>query len=65
MQNPYNILKSIIPHVSRNFVLGTPQQFIYHLSKMGLFSKINAYNNLDGLLTNSDKYIDDFIRDNI
>jgi len=39
--------KSVIPYVSRNFVLATPQQFIYHLKKLNFFSKVNAFNTLD------------------
>lgn len=39
--------KAAIPFVSRNFVLGTPKQFIYHLKKLNMFSKVNAYNKLD------------------
>jgi hypothetical protein len=39
--------KSIIPYVSRNFVLATPAQFIYHLKKLNMFSKVNAFNTLD------------------
>ena len=39
--------KSVVPYVSRNFVLATPQQFIYHLKKLNLFSKVNAFNTLD------------------
>ena len=39
--------KSIISYVSRNFVLATPPQFIYHLKKLNMFSKVNAFNDLD------------------
>lgn len=39
--------KSIIPFVSRNFVLGTPDQFIFHLRKLNMFSQVDAYNKLD------------------
>jgi hypothetical protein len=39
--------KSIIPYVSRNFVLATPSQFIYHLKKLNMFSNVNAFNTLD------------------
>lgn len=39
--------KSVIPYVSRNFVLATPNQFIYHLKKLNMFSKVNAFNTLD------------------
>lgn len=39
--------KNILPYVSRNFVLATPDQFIYHLRRLNMFSKVNAYNVLD------------------
>lgn len=39
--------KSVIPYVSRNFVLATPDQYIYHLKKLNMFSKVNAFNTLD------------------
>jgi hypothetical protein len=40
-------IQSVIPYVSRNFVLATPAQFIYHLKKLNMFSKVNAFNTLD------------------
>ena len=40
-------MKSVVPYVSRNFVLATPSQFIYHLKKLNMFSKVNAFNTLD------------------
>ena len=40
-------LKNTIANVSRNFVLSTPQQYVYHLTRLGFFSKINVYNTLD------------------
>ena len=39
--------KSIVPYVSRNFVLSTPAQFIFHLKRMNIFSQVNAFNMLD------------------
>jgi len=42
-----DFIKSSIPYVSRNFVLATPKQFIYHLKRMNIFSKVNAFNMLD------------------
>jgi hypothetical protein len=39
--------KSIMPYISRNFVLATPSQYIYTLKRLSLFSKINVYNTLD------------------
>jgi len=42
-----DFIKATIPYVSRNFVLATPKQFIFHLKRMNLFSKVNAFNMLD------------------
>lgn len=39
--------KTVVPYVSRNFVLATPAQFIYHLKKLNMFSNVNAFNTLD------------------
>lgn len=38
--------KTIVPQVSRNFVLASPPQFVYQLEKLNMFSKVNAYNTL-------------------
>jgi len=53
--------KNAIPYVSRNFVLSTPDQFIYQLKKLNMFSLINAYNTLDENNINNNTYIDQFI----
>ena len=53
--------KNIIPFVSRNFVLSTPDQFIYTLKKLNMFALINAYNTLDENNINNNSYIDQFI----
>ena len=55
------LIKNTIPYVSRNFVLATPEQFIFQLKKQNKFSLINAYNVLDDTNTSSDAYIDNFI----
>ena len=39
-------LGNILPNISRNFVLATPSQYIYHLTRLEMFSKINVYNKL-------------------
>jgi hypothetical protein len=39
--------KSIIPYVSRNFVLATPEQFVYALKRLNIFSQVYAYNLLN------------------
>jgi len=54
-------MKSVIPHVSRNFVLASPEQFIYHLKRLNMFSKVNAFNLLDENDFSNNKYIDNFI----
>lgn len=53
--------KTVIPYVSRNFVLATPAQFIYHLKKLNMFSNVNAFNTLDMIKIdiNSDGTLDD------
>lgn len=48
--------RNALSNVSRNFVLSTAQQYIYHLTRLNLFSKINVYNTLsDNNYTNDNK----------
>ena len=35
--------RSVLPIVSNNFVLALPQQYAYHIKKLGVFSHVNAY----------------------
>jgi hypothetical protein len=35
--------KNILPIASNNFVLGLPQQYAYEIKKLGVFSHVNAY----------------------
>lgn len=42
-----DFMKSVVPNVSRNFVLATPSQYIYNLKRLEMFSKINVYNKLN------------------
>jgi hypothetical protein len=56
-------MKSVIPHISRNFVLATPEQFIYHLKRLNMFSKVNAFNQLNENNFYNNKYIESFIRE--
>lgn len=63
--------KKIIPYVSRNYILATKSQFIYHLKKLNMFSKINVYskeitknNNTDVNITDSLKKLTDSINKN-
>jgi len=39
----FEFTKSILPIVSNNFVLATPQQYAYEIKKLGVFSHVNAY----------------------
>lgn len=39
----YEFTKAILPIVSNNFVLATPQQYAYEIKKLGVFSHVNAY----------------------
>lgn len=54
--------KSVIPYVSRNFVLSTPPQFIYHLRKLNMFSKVHAFNTLNMIKVDYDS---DGVEDNV
>lgn len=38
-----NFTKNILPIVSNNFVLGLPQQYAFHIKRLGVFSHVNAY----------------------
>ena len=38
--------KNILPIASNNFVLGLPQQYAYEIKKLGVFSHVNAYEDL-------------------
>jgi hypothetical protein len=38
--------KNILPIVSNNFVLGLPQQYAYEIKKLGVFSHVNAYEDM-------------------
>lgn len=53
--------KNSIAFVSRNFVLSTPDQFIYTLKKLNMFSLINAFNTLDEKNENNNSYINQFV----
>jgi len=35
--------KNVLPISSNNFVLGLPQQYAYHIKRLGVFSHVNAY----------------------
>jgi hypothetical protein len=39
--------KNVLPIASNNFVLGLPQQYAYEIKKLGVFSHVNAYENID------------------
>lgn len=38
--------KNVLPIVSNNFVLALPQQYAYEIKKLGVFSHVNAYEDL-------------------
>ena len=57
--------KSVMPYVSRNFVLATPSQYIFTLKRLSLFSKINVYNTLDDNNFENDNKIYLFLVPNI
>jgi len=38
--------KSVMPFMSRNFVLATPDQYIFALKRLSMFSQINVYTSL-------------------
>lgn len=41
--------KNVLPISSNNFVLGLPQQYAYHIKRLGVFSHVNAYE-IDGTI---------------
>jgi len=56
-------IKATIPYVSRNFVLATPDQFIFHLKRLNMFSKVNAFNTLeDNDFSVSDTAVEDAVK---
>jgi len=38
--------KNVLPIASNNFVLGLPQQYAYEIKKLGVFSHVNAYEDM-------------------
>jgi hypothetical protein len=40
---PVEFTKNVLPISSNNFVLGLPQQYAYHIKRLGVFSHVNAY----------------------
>lgn len=42
-REPIEFTKNILPIASNNFVLGLPQQYAYHIKRLGVFSHVNAY----------------------
>jgi len=42
-QESIEFTKAIVPFISRNFVLARPEQYVFHLRKLGIFSYVNAY----------------------
>ena len=46
---PIEFTKNVLPISSNNFVLGLPQQYAYHIKRLGVFSHVNAYE-MDGMI---------------
>ncbi len=42
--------KNILPITSNNFVIGLPQQYAYHIKRLGVFSHVNAYTDDNGVV---------------
>lgn len=42
--------KNILPITSNNFVIGLPQQYAYHIKRLGVFSHVNAYTDNSGVV---------------
>jgi len=57
--------KSLMPYISRNFVLATPSQYIYTLRRLSMFSKINVYNTLNDNNYENDNIVYLFLVPNI
>ena len=38
-----DFIKAAMPYVSRNFVLARPEQYVFHLKRLNVFSQIDAY----------------------
>lgn len=53
--------KAIMPHVSRNFVLAKPEQFVFVLKRLNMFSQINAYTTVKGTQFDNQDPMDDSI----
>jgi hypothetical protein len=53
--------KSIMPYISRNFVLAKPEQFIFVLKRLNIFTQINAYTTEKGTQFDNKNPLDDSI----
>lgn len=53
--------KSIMPFISRNFVLARPEQFMFVLKRLNIFSQINAYTTEKGTQFDNQDPMDDSI----
>lgn len=59
-ENPL-FTKAILPHVSRNFVLARPEQYLFHLKRLNVFSQIDAYTTESGTPDDNGDSSDDSI----
>jgi hypothetical protein len=57
--------KAIMPYISRNFVLATPNQYIFTLKRLNMFSQINVYTSLSDTNFENDNKIFLFLVPNI
>lgn len=53
--------KAVMPFVSRNFVLARPEQFVFVLKRLNIFSQINAYTTTKGSKFDNQDPMDDSI----
>lgn len=59
-ENP-DFTKAILPYVSRNFVLARPEQYIFHLKRLNVFSQIDAYTTEKGSSNDDGNSADDSV----
>ena len=53
--------KAILPMTSKNYVLARPEQFIYTLKRLGIFSQVDAYTTEKGTTNDNGDLADDSV----
>jgi len=53
--------KALMPYVSRNFVLARPEQYIFILKRLGVFSQIDAFTTEKGTISDNQDSNDDSV----